>query len=161
MPLFDILFNEEQRRLYDLHTVIGEVGRFMQSDGGINALISPWVASRLSSLAVVSEFLHQLHLFKPWSRRIEDDMEVNRSIMRDRYRDFSNTGYQLGGSASRVPRSTDVLIQLTECLPARSSGDGTSRTLKLCAKLKRISTHSGKQLMSTTCRKVLQSRSKI
>jgi hypothetical protein len=87
MPLFDILFNEEQRRLYDLHTVIGEVGRLMQSDGGINALISPWVTSRLSSLAVFSDCLHQLHLFKPWSRSLEDDMEVNRSIIRDRYED--------------------------------------------------------------------------
>ena len=86
MPLFDVLFNKEQRRLYGLHTVIDEVGRLMQSDGGVNALISPWVASRSSSLAVVSDCLHQLHLFKPWSQRIEDDMEVNRSIMRDRYK---------------------------------------------------------------------------
>jgi hypothetical protein len=40
----------------------------------------------LSSLTAVSECLHHLHLFEPWSRKIEDDMEVNHSTMRTNYR---------------------------------------------------------------------------
>jgi hypothetical protein len=86
MPFFDILFNNEQLRLYGLHTVTDEIGRLMQNDPGVNALISPWIASRLSSLAVVSECLHQLHLFKPWSRKIEDDMEINDGTLRSAYK---------------------------------------------------------------------------
>ncbi|KAJ4330045.1 hypothetical protein N0V87_010349 [Didymella glomerata] len=87
MPFFNILFDEEQLRLYGLHTVIDEIGRLMQSDSGVNAIISPWIARRLSSLTVVSECLHQLHLFKPWSRKIEDDMEVNDSTIRNIYKE--------------------------------------------------------------------------
>ncbi|KAF2818287.1 hypothetical protein CC86DRAFT_472923 [Ophiobolus disseminans] len=85
MPFFDVLFQDEQLRLYGLHTVTDEIGRLMQSDSGVNALISPWIASRLSSLTVVSECLHQLHLFKPWSRKIEDDMHINDSTMRSNH----------------------------------------------------------------------------
>jgi hypothetical protein len=85
MPFFDILFKDDQLRLYGLHTVTDEIGRLMQSDSDVNALISPWVANRLSSLTVVSECLHQLHLFKPWSRKIEDDMDINHSTMRSNY----------------------------------------------------------------------------
>jgi len=58
----------------------------MQSSDAVNALISPWVARQLSSLAVISECLHQLHLSKPWSRKIEDDMEINDSTMRNTYK---------------------------------------------------------------------------
>ncbi|KAH8702938.1 hypothetical protein GQ44DRAFT_732595 [Phaeosphaeriaceae sp. PMI808] len=86
MPFFDILFEDEQLRLFGLHTVTDEIGRLMQSDSTVNALISPWIASRLSSLTVVSECLHQLHLFKPWSRKIEDDMEVNNNAMQRNYK---------------------------------------------------------------------------
>ncbi|KAI1530130.1 hypothetical protein PtrSN001C_008779 [Pyrenophora tritici-repentis] len=85
IPLFDILFKDDQLRLFGLHTVTDEIGRLMETDSSVNALISPWVASRLSSLAVVSECLHQLHLFKPWSRKIEDDMEIDDSTPRRNY----------------------------------------------------------------------------
>ncbi|CAE7030436.1 hypothetical protein HRS9139_04931 [Pyrenophora teres f. teres] len=85
MPLFNVLFNDEQLRLFGLHTVTDEIGRLMQSDSSVNALISPWVAGRLSSLTVVSECLHQLHLFKPWSRKIEDQMEIDKSVPQSHY----------------------------------------------------------------------------
>jgi hypothetical protein len=87
MPFFDILFKDEQLRLYGLHTVTDEIGRLMQSDSGVSALVSPWIASRLSSLTVVSECLHQLHLYKPWSRKIEDDMDINDKTMRRNYQE--------------------------------------------------------------------------
>lgn len=85
MPFFNILFDDKQLRLFGLHTVVDEIGRLMQSDSGVKAVITPWIAERLSSLAVVSECLHQLHLFKPWSRKSEDDMEINDSTIRSIY----------------------------------------------------------------------------
>lgn len=85
MPFFNILFDDKQLRLFGLHTVVDEIGRLMQSDSAVNAVITPWIAGRLSSLAVVSECLHQLHLFKPWSRKFEDDMEINDSTIRSIY----------------------------------------------------------------------------
>ncbi|KAJ4359588.1 uncharacterized protein N0V89_000143 [Didymosphaeria variabile] len=85
MPFFEILFDERKLSLFSLHTLIDEIGRLLQSDGEIYALITPWVAQRLSTLAVVSECLHQLHLFKPWSRKIEDDMELRREELDKNY----------------------------------------------------------------------------
>ncbi|KAL1591721.1 hypothetical protein SLS60_011720 [Paraconiothyrium brasiliense] len=85
MPFFEILFNERKLSLFSLHTLTDEIGRLLQSDSEIYALITPWVAQRLSSLAVLSECLHQLHLFKPWSRKIEDDMELKKDELDKNY----------------------------------------------------------------------------
>jgi hypothetical protein len=41
MPFFDILFKDEQFRLCGWQTVTDEIGRLIQSDSGVNALISP------------------------------------------------------------------------------------------------------------------------
>jgi hypothetical protein len=87
MPFFDILFKNEQLRLYGLHTVTDEIGRLKESVPGVSTIISPWIANRISSPAAVSECLHQLHLFKPWSRKIEDEMEINDSQLRNSYKD--------------------------------------------------------------------------
>lgn len=86
MPFFDILFKNDQLHLFGLHTVTDEIGRLIQSDSEVNALISPWFAARFSFLAIVSECLHQLHLFKPWSRKIEDEMDINDNKMRNNYK---------------------------------------------------------------------------
>ncbi|KAF3031712.1 hypothetical protein E8E12_002572 [Didymella heteroderae] len=78
MALFDVLFDARKLHLFGLHTLTGEIGRLMQTDSEVGALISPWIANRLSSLTVVSECLHQLHLYKPWSRKLENDAALNR-----------------------------------------------------------------------------------
>jgi hypothetical protein len=90
MPFFDILFNDEQLFLAGLHTVTDEIERLIRSDKTVKVLISPFIASRLSSLSVVSECLHQLHLFQPWARKIEDGMDKtkNAELMNNYQRTF-------------------------------------------------------------------------
>ncbi|KAF7674405.1 hypothetical protein GT037_007165, partial [Alternaria burnsii] len=65
MPLFNILFNDEQLFLFGLHTITEEIGRLIRTNPAVATLISPYIAERISSLSVVSECLHQLHLFQP------------------------------------------------------------------------------------------------
>lgn len=81
MALFDVLFDARKLHLFGLHTLTGEIGRLMQTDSGVGALFSPWIANRLSSLTVVSECLHQLHLYKPWSWKLENDAALNRIML--------------------------------------------------------------------------------
>ncbi|KAF2798204.1 hypothetical protein K505DRAFT_268147 [Melanomma pulvis-pyrius CBS 109.77] len=86
MPLFEILWDDEQRRLFGVHTVTDEIERLIQADPDVGALISPLIATRLSSLSVVSECLHQLHLYQPWARKIEDGMELKRDELLETYK---------------------------------------------------------------------------
>jgi hypothetical protein len=95
MPFFDILFDDHKLFLFNLHTLTDEIGRLLQSDSDVYALITPWVASRLSTLAVVSECLHQLHLFKPWSRKIEDDMDLKQDELRKNHETLFETWMDL------------------------------------------------------------------
>ncbi|KAF1836260.1 hypothetical protein BDW02DRAFT_616470 [Decorospora gaudefroyi] len=85
MPLFNIVFSEDQFFLFGLHTVTDEIKHLVRADAAVAALISPMIANRLSSLSVVSECLHQLHVFQPWARKIEDDMELKKDELRSQY----------------------------------------------------------------------------
>jgi hypothetical protein len=85
MPFFDILFDDRQLFLFGLHSVTDEIERLVRSDVKVRALISPLVSRNLSSLSIISECLHQLHLFQPWARKIEDGMGLKRDELRSRY----------------------------------------------------------------------------
>jgi hypothetical protein len=85
MPFFDILFDDQQLFLFGLHSVTDEIERLVRSDATIRALISPLISKSLSSLSLVSECLHQLHLFQPWARKIEDGMGLKRDELRSNY----------------------------------------------------------------------------
>lgn len=85
MPFFDIFFDDKQLFLFGLHSVTDEIERLVRSDATVRALISPLVSRNLSSLSIVSECLHQLHLFQPWARKIEDGMDLKRDESRSNY----------------------------------------------------------------------------
>lgn len=87
MPLLDILWNEQQLFLFGLHTVVDEIERLVQADPEVKALVSSWVAKPLSSLSVVAECLHQLHLYQPWARKIEDGMELKKDELLKVYKE--------------------------------------------------------------------------
>ncbi|KAB2101763.1 hypothetical protein AG0111_0g9460 [Alternaria gaisen] len=97
MPLFNILFNDEQLFLFGLHTITDEIGRLIRTDPAVATLISPYIAGRISSLSVVSECLHQLHLFQPWARKIEDGMELKKDeLSRQYYQTFKGWANIMG-----------------------------------------------------------------
>jgi hypothetical protein len=79
VEMFRYLCDGKQPFIFDLHVVVDEIERLIVSEPDIKALVSPWVASRLASLSVISECLHQLHLYQPWARKIEDETEIHRN----------------------------------------------------------------------------------
>ncbi|KAF2111934.1 hypothetical protein BDV96DRAFT_580891 [Lophiotrema nucula] len=86
MHLINTLFDDKQLFLFGLHTVTDEIGHLIASDPGVASLVSPWIASRISQLSMVSECLHQLHLFQPWSRKLEDDMHMKEAELLEVYK---------------------------------------------------------------------------
>jgi hypothetical protein len=86
MPMLEILWDDKQRHLFGLHSIVDELDRLIQADPEVKALISPFVAGRLSSLSVVSECLHQLHLYQPWARKVEDAMDVEKERLIKAYK---------------------------------------------------------------------------
>jgi hypothetical protein len=66
------------RDLFSLHVILDELERLMQANAQAKALITPHLASSLSQLSIVSECLHQLHLFQPWAQKIESTIQEQR-----------------------------------------------------------------------------------
>ncbi|KAF2267621.1 hypothetical protein CC78DRAFT_62548 [Lojkania enalia] len=87
MYLLDTIFKEDQLFLFGLHSATDELGRLIQSEPEVRALISPWVAGRISQLSTVSECLHQLHLYQPWARKIEDGMNLKKDDLLKSYKE--------------------------------------------------------------------------
>ncbi|KAF2274260.1 uncharacterized protein EI97DRAFT_451823 [Westerdykella ornata] len=73
MPLFQMLFDDEQLFLFGLHTITDEIGHSLEHDRAVKAAISPWVASHLSSLST------------PWARKIEDGVDQNEDKLLSTY----------------------------------------------------------------------------
>lgn len=161
MPLFKILFDKEQLRLFGLHAVTDEIRRLMQSDKDVEALISPWTASRRSSLSVVSECLHQLHLLKPSSRKLEDDMESTTVSNEATTAETFNPGSPSCTSSLRDLRYTNLRIQATGSSIIQFTGDAISKTQRSFARLKLTLMFSGKQSTSVAARTGSESRSTI
>jgi hypothetical protein len=71
MVLFGYLWEPHKRHIFKVHTLVEVLGNLLQNQPRAKSMMSPWVASRLSQLSIVSECLHQLHFFHPWSQKIQ------------------------------------------------------------------------------------------
>ncbi|KAI4731144.1 hypothetical protein E4T49_00836 [Aureobasidium sp. EXF-10728] len=64
--LFRTLLSPEQQRKHGLNNTVEEIQRMLDEHSKDSDLISSWVASRFSDLALMSEVRRQLGLFQPW-----------------------------------------------------------------------------------------------
>ncbi|THY37969.1 hypothetical protein D6C99_09346 [Aureobasidium pullulans] len=77
--LFRTLLSPEQQKKHGLNNTVEEIQRMLDEHSRDSDLISSWVASRFSDLALMSEVRRQLGLFQPWCTAwrskclIEDD----------------------------------------------------------------------------------------
>ncbi|OAL53445.1 hypothetical protein IQ07DRAFT_562298 [Pyrenochaeta sp. DS3sAY3a] len=85
MPFVNMLFDDQQLFLVGLHTIVDEIERAIRADTQVEAFMSPLIVDRISSLSAIAECLHQLHLFQPWARKIEDGMDQNKAKLSKRY----------------------------------------------------------------------------
>ena len=59
------------REYYTMHALLDEFEHLMEDDSRAKTFISPYIASLISQLSVISECLHQFHCFQPWAKKIE------------------------------------------------------------------------------------------
>ncbi|KAG9659514.1 hypothetical protein KCU64_g3805, partial [Aureobasidium melanogenum] len=69
---------DDKRALIGLHVLVGELDRLTYADTRAKDLQSGLVVDNIGDLGVVSECLHQLSLYLPWSRTIEQELARNR-----------------------------------------------------------------------------------
>ncbi|KAF6836804.1 hypothetical protein CMUS01_05284 [Colletotrichum musicola] len=67
MWIIQCLFDDQQRFLAGLPTLLDELERVMKKDRAASQLVSGWVASQISDLSVLSECERQIDLFQPWA----------------------------------------------------------------------------------------------
>lgn len=84
--LYTTLWEDKQCSLVGLRTLVDELDRLTYADTKAKDLQSGLVVDNISDLGVISECLHQLSLYYPWSRAIEQEMARNRQqIVEDLY----------------------------------------------------------------------------
>jgi hypothetical protein len=150
MPLFNILFDDQQLFLFGLHTVTDEIEHLIQADGAVAAMISPHIAGRLSSLSVVSECLHQLHLFQPWARKIEDSMDLKKMSLTPDSENHLGVGSPFWASSLKARQCTSTQIRLTASSSILFIVGATSKTSRLCSDQRQISMRFGRLWINTT-----------
>lgn len=88
LDLIDLFGDKGFRGYFTLHTIMDELESFMQRDAESKALISPYMASMISQLAIITECLHQLHCFQPWACKVESTIKQQRMGFSRRYDAF-------------------------------------------------------------------------
>ncbi|KAH0363530.1 hypothetical protein KCU65_g7338, partial [Aureobasidium melanogenum] len=76
--VYTTLWDDKQCALVGLHTLVGELDRLTYAETRAEELQSGLVVDNIGDLGVISECLHQLSLYLPWSRTIEQELARNR-----------------------------------------------------------------------------------
>ncbi|KAI5244153.1 hypothetical protein E4T42_07198 [Aureobasidium subglaciale] len=83
--VYTTLWDEKQVSLVGLHTLVGELERLTYADTKAKDLQSALVVDNIGDLGLISECLHQLSLYYPWSRSIEHEMARNRQQLAEEF----------------------------------------------------------------------------
>ncbi|KAI5272017.1 hypothetical protein E4T47_04688 [Aureobasidium subglaciale] len=83
--MYTTLWDEKQVSLVGLHTLVGELERLTYADTKAKDLQSALVVDNIGDLGIISECLHQLSLYCPWSRSIEHEMARNRQQLAEEF----------------------------------------------------------------------------
>jgi hypothetical protein len=76
--LYNTLWDDKQCALVGLRTLVDELDRLTYAETKAKNLQSGLVVDNIGDLGVISECLHQLSLYYPWSRTIEHEMARSR-----------------------------------------------------------------------------------
>jgi hypothetical protein len=76
--LYTTLWDDKQCAVVGLSTLVDELDRLTYADTKAKNLQSGLVVDNIGDLGVISECLHQLSLYYPWSRTIQQEMAQNR-----------------------------------------------------------------------------------
>ncbi|KAI4734885.1 hypothetical protein E4T50_14587 [Aureobasidium sp. EXF-12298] len=86
---YTTLWDEKQCSLVGLRTLVDELDRLTYAETKAKDLQSGLVVDNIGDLGVISECLHQLSLYYPWSKSIEQEMARNRQQVVEEFYDKS------------------------------------------------------------------------
>lgn len=86
---YTTLWDDKQCSLVGLRTLVDELDRLTYAETKAKDLQSGLVVDNIGDLGVISECLHQLSLYYPWSRTIEQEMARNRQQVVEEFYDKS------------------------------------------------------------------------
>lgn len=95
MWIYTTLWDEEQRFLAGLHTLMDELDRLTTNEPKAKELQSARMMDVIGDLSVASECLHQLSLFYPWSKSIDYEMETSTDELVKKYGDALTPWYKI------------------------------------------------------------------
>lgn len=74
-------------KMYGWPTLMDGLNSFIESEPQAKAMITPFVASSIGELSILSECLHQLEIYQPWARTYEEMMTEDRHKLFRSYHD--------------------------------------------------------------------------
>ncbi|MCJ1315361.1 hypothetical protein MMC15_000678 [Xylographa vitiligo] len=103
MYLFGLLWDKSQLFLHGLPNIMDDLDTVLRNDATQRSLISPFVAERISKLAVLTESLRQLSLYQPWSSSMEFDTTADREDFKTFYDNATSRYDKLPEALTDVP----------------------------------------------------------
>jgi hypothetical protein len=73
MWIFQTLWDDQQRHLAGLHTLMDEMERLVENETRARELLSARVVSTIADLSALSECQHQIALYQPWASTFETE----------------------------------------------------------------------------------------
>jgi hypothetical protein len=67
-----------EMKLYGTTTMTDGLQHLIESEPRAKEMITPWIASVVGDLAIVSECLHQLEIYQPWARTFDTMLTEDR-----------------------------------------------------------------------------------
>lgn len=85
MWLFQTLWDDQQRHLCGLSTLLDEMERLVENDPKARNLFSSRVASMVSDLMLISECQRQISLYEPWASVFENEIGTRQDEFKAKY----------------------------------------------------------------------------
>jgi len=83
--LFYFIWDDQKQYLAGLHNLMDELDRLTQREAKAKELQSSWISACIADLSVISECLHQLHIYYPCSQFLEHEMEARTDDLKREY----------------------------------------------------------------------------
>lgn len=104
-------------KFFGMTMMVDELQRLIESEPKAKSLITPFIASTISDLAIVSECLHQLEIYQPWARTFDTMLTDDRRKLFDSEYDARDTAIQ-----ARITRALESCGEVLGRLGAPTGG---------------------------------------
>ncbi|KAF9928818.1 hypothetical protein FBU30_002089 [Linnemannia zychae] len=107
MWLFQCLWDDQQRHLFGLSSIIEEMTYLMENKSNGKDLFSSYVSSKIADLLLLSECQRQISLFEPWASTFENDAASREDELKRNYMKRTSRLQDIHTVIKKVSLATD------------------------------------------------------